>query len=365
MKLIINQPRASYFVGGAELISFEHAANLFKLGNEVCFFTISPQSIGLESSAQYKSFCKDYGDKINIVEIDQNKKALDIYNVQPGQDRCRWNVESIFYNQQLYAALSNQSEVFDAVLSYYNLDAAFVPEHKVKKNVLYLCGTPKQQDDFQGSFLSVYDKVIAISDTVQSYWEVYCKQKIEIVSTGVNFDKFALKAFGEQNNKQINLLYVGRLISRKNVNLILHAAEKLSKKHSVNLTIVGDGPEKKQLELISKTAIFTGVVANTEEYYKQADIFVSPSEYGEGVQGVILEAMSCGLTVVATNSDINKSLLQDGRGFVIEPTSADLLRGIEDAINANRQQIGLKARAHIIKNYSWLEMTKKIEECVR
>ena len=40
MKIIINQPRASYFAGGAEMISLEHAVNLFKLNHEVYFFTI-------------------------------------------------------------------------------------------------------------------------------------------------------------------------------------------------------------------------------------------------------------------------------------------------------------------------------------
>ena len=48
MKIIINQPRSSYFVGGAEMISFNHAINFLKQGHEVYYFTISPKSVGIK-----------------------------------------------------------------------------------------------------------------------------------------------------------------------------------------------------------------------------------------------------------------------------------------------------------------------------
>jgi hypothetical protein len=56
MKVIINQPRASYFVGGAEMISLDHAANFLKLDHEVYFFTIKPKSIGANYSVQFQKF---------------------------------------------------------------------------------------------------------------------------------------------------------------------------------------------------------------------------------------------------------------------------------------------------------------------
>lgn len=362
MKIIINQPRASYFVGGAELVSFEHAVNFLKLGNEVHFFTISPKSIGLEYSSQFKDFQKNFADRITIVEINQHPRAVDVYKIQPGENQYRWNVESIHYNKKLYNTLYNFNEEFDVIFSYYNLDAVFVPENKVKKSILYLCGTPKQKDDFQGSFLSAYDKVIAISDTVKQYWQMYRKSQIEVISTGVDFEKFSPLKHKLNNGKTIKLLYVGRLIARKNVDKIIHAYEKLKNKYPLSLTIVGDGPEREQLEAISQSTIFTGVVANTEDYYKNSDIFISPSEYGEGVQGVMLEAMSCQMTIVATNSDINKTLLENERGFVVEPTIDSVVSGIEKALTANRKEIGQKSRQFILENYNWLEITKKIQE---
>ena len=365
MKIIINQPRASYFVGGAEMISFDHAVNLLKLNNEVYFFTISPKSIGLKYSDQFKKFYENYFDKIHIIEINQDERAKYIYDIQPGEDRCRWNIESIFYNQKLYEYISRHKEIYDVIFSYYNLDAVFVPRNSISKNVLYLCGIPKEQNDFQGSFLSAYDNILAISDDVKESWKKYCRGEIKVISTGVDCNRFLPKDIENVNLKEIVLLYVGRLITRKNIDNIIYAFEKIRPKYNIKLLIVGDGPDRKRLESISSKCVFTGVVTDTETYYKQADIFISPSEFGEGLQGTILEAMSCGLTIVATENKINKQLLSDGRGIIVEPFVESIIEGIEKAILTDKIEIAKKNRKYVLDNYSWLNKTSEILEVLK
>ena len=363
MKIIINQPRASYFVGGAEMISFDHAINMLKLNNEVYFFTIAPKSIGLKYSVQFEKFYKNYHDKIHIIEINQDPKIKYIYDIVPGEDRIRWNVESIFYNQRLYDYLNNHDEVYDLIFSYYNLDSVFVPSNKVKKNALYLCGIPRSQNDFQGSFLYAYDKVIAISKEVKESWKKYAKDGIDVVATGVDCDRFSLKEFNDK--KTINLLYVGRLIKRKNIDRIIKSYKKLYNKYDIKLTIVGDGPDRKRLEGIFDKCEFTGVVANTEDYYKMADIFVTPSQFGEGLQGTILEAMSSGLTIVATNTPINSKLLSSNRGFLCGSDVPSIVDAIKKAINSNMKITGPKNHKYVVSKYSWLSKTKELLEVLK
>ncbi len=365
MKIVINQPRSSYFVGGAEMISFNHAINFLKQGNEVYYFTISPKSVGLKYSSQFKKFYNDYFNKINIIEINQDEKIKYIYKIKPGEDRCRWNIESIFYNQKIYEYIFEHNINYDIIFSYYILDAIFVPNKLISKNVLYLCGTPKSQNDFQGSFLSSYDIVIAISQSVKKVWEKYYNKNMAVVSTGIDCKRFSVKDFPSKDSEQITILYVGRLISRKNVDKIIYAFENLSKKYSLKLIIVGDGPDRKRLENISKDVKFTGTVTNTEMIYQQSDIFVSPSEYGEGLQGTVLEAMSCGLTIVATETQVNKQLLADGRGFVVTPTVDSILKGIEKAINADRKTIAKQCREYVVKNYNWENKISEILEVIK
>jgi len=264
-----------------------------------------------------------------------------------------------------YEYISKHKESYDVIFSYYNLDAVFVPKDLINKNVLYLCGIPREQNDFQGSFLSVYDDVLAISDEVKESWKKYCKKEVEVISTGVDCDRFLLKNIQNVNSEEIVLLYVGRLISRKNVDNIIYAFERLRAKYNVKLLIVGDGPDKKHLESISNDCVFTGVVTDTENYYKQADIFISPSAFGEGLQGTILEAMSCGLTIVATNTKINKQLLSNGRGILVEPSVESIVEGLEKAIDMDRVEIAKKNRKYVLDNYSWLNKTNEILEVLK
>lgn len=363
MKIIINQPRSSYFVGGTEMISFQHAINFLKLGHEVHFFTISPKSIDLDYSKQFKNFYNEYSKKIKFIEINQDKKIKYIYDITPGEDRCRWNIESIYYNQKLYEYLINAKYKYDLIISYYNLDAVFIPRNKIKNNLLYLCGIPREQNDFQGSFLSTYDNIIAISEEVKESWKKYSKDEIKVVSTGVDYDRFCINE--NKMNDKISLLFVGRIISRKNVDMIVRAYEKLKNEYNLELTIVGDGPDIDNVKKISKNVSFLGVVDNTEDYYKKADIFITPSKYGEGLQGTILEAMSCGLIVVATNTKINKSLLSFGRGFLVEPELDSVIQGIKNAINSDRKKISEKNRSYIIKKYNWLDKCKEMLEGIK
>ncbi len=362
MKIIINQPRATYYVGGAEMISFEHAINLFELGNEVYFFTISPKSIGLKYSTQFEKFYEKYSGKINIIELEQEQKIRYIYNIEPGEDRYRWNIESIFYNQKLYEYIFKHKTKYDIIFSYYILDAIFIPRRFISKNVLYLCGTPKQQNDFQKSLISVYDINLAISDEVKESWQSYYNDRIKVISTGVDCNRFTPPKKEASKYKGLTLLYVGRLISRKNIDKIIYAFEKLYDKYEIRLFVVGDGPERKNLEGISKNVIFTGVVNDTDEYYKKADIFISPSGYGEGLQGTILEAMSCGLTIIATNTAINKRLLSHDRGFTIEPNVNSIVDGIETAILADRDKIAANCRKYVLDHYDWKKKTTEILE---
>ncbi len=363
MKIIINQPRASYFVGGAEMISFDHAINMLKLNNEVYFFTIDPKSIGLKYSIQFEKFYRNYSEQIHIIQINQDSRVKYIYDIEPGEDRCRWNVESMFYNQKLYDYLNDHNDKYDVIFSYYNLDSVFIPRNKIGKNVLYLCGIPRSQNDFQGSFLYAYDKIIAISKEVKESWRKYAKNGIDVISTGVDCDRFSLKEY--KDSSTINLLFVGRLISRKNIDMIIKSYKKLYNKYDIKLTIVGDGPDRKRLERIFDKCIFTGVVANTEDYYKNADIFVTPSKFGEGLQGTILEAMSCGLTIVATNTKINNRLLSNNRGFLCEPEVNSIVKAIKNAINANRKSIASKNHKYVVDKYSWLIKTKELLEVLK
>lgn len=104
------------------------------------------------------------------------------------------------------------------------------------------------------------------------------------------------------------VLSVGRLSQEKgHVDLILALAalRRISPSLRFKLIIVGDGPEREQIEIVAQTnglteqLLFTGQVSQVQQYYAIADIVALPS-YSEGSPNVLLEAMSAGLPIVAT-----------------------------------------------------------------
>ncbi|MDB5282004.1 MAG: glycosyl transferase group 1 [Bacteroidota bacterium] len=103
-----------------------------------------------------------------------------------------------------------------------------------------------------------------------------------------------------------------------------------AKGHSnFRLTLIGDGPQRKQLEQRTKEngvqniVHFTGVINDPEKHLHGSHVYVH-SALLEGFGLVIVEAMGCGLPVVATNGGGNAEIIKNGHdGYVIENRNAE------------------------------------------
>jgi phosphatidyl-myo-inositol dimannoside synthase len=117
--------------------------------------------------------------------------------------------------------------------------------------------------------------------------------------------------------------------------------------------ICGDGDDQARLEAKVQTlgladrVVFAGYVPEAEkaDHYRLADAFVMPGR-GEGFGIVYLEALACGIPVVASSADASReAVLDGGLGAVVDPNDpADLRRGILEALRQGRglvpEQIG-------------------------
>lgn len=113
------------------------------------------------------------------------------------------------------------------------------------------------------------------------------------------------------------LLYVGQLIPRKNVGSIINAMDRLSDLR-INLSVVGDGPMRDQLENRAKSSgqniTFHGFVPRSKifHYYLESDLLVLPSK--EEVWGLVInEALACGVPVIVSSKcGCATDLVRDG-----------------------------------------------------
>ncbi|MBI4999595.1 glycosyltransferase family 4 protein, partial [Candidatus Gottesmanbacteria bacterium] len=138
------------------------------------------------------------------------------------------------------------------------------------------------------------------------------------------------------------VLFVGRAIPIKGGDTLTKVVTKINP--AINIAIISDaGP---LLDLFKATAqkhknfIFVGGVSyeKLHHYYKAADIFVIPSRYEEGAARVMMEAVSCGTPVVASNRGAIPSVLDPTVAIFVDPTEENLKKAIED-LYANPQKL--------------------------
>jgi len=153
------------------------------------------------------------------------------------------------------------------------------------------------------------------------------KDKIRVISTGISMKTIDHK-FREDVRKEFKIrqdtkivVFAGLMVPRKGVEKIIAMAEHL-KKENVVFLLAGDGPLKnkyiddaKKLGLSNKM-MFLGWRKDMPRLYQGSDILVLPAE-GEGLPGVVMEAMSYGVPCVASDIPCIPDLIEDGvSGFL-------------------------------------------------
>ncbi len=153
--------------------------------------------------------------------------------------------------------------------------------------------------------------------------------KVKVVPNGVE-EKYYYNQSRKLHNKP-RLLFVGRLNFQKNLKQLLRALDGVSDQFETN--IVGDGEQEQELKKLTKELklqyiYFAGRADGQKliNYYKQADIFVLPSER-EGMPLVLLEAMAMALPIVATNVTGSRDVVRDSEnGLLVPYNDADAFR---------------------------------------
>ena len=161
-------------------------------------------------------------------------------------------------------------------------------------------------------------------------------ERISVVPVGINEDVFSIKR-NTSEGKPINLLFVGRLVKEKGLDVLLNALNEVNVKKDAHVTVVGEGPLKGQYtELAARLGVsdkvsFKGFLTREEilSYLSRMDVLVVPSLI-ENFPRITLEGMGAGIPVVASAvGGIPEQITDDVDGILVPPGDQ---RELADAI---------------------------------
>lgn len=152
---------------------------------------------------------------------------------------------------------------------------------------------------------------------------------------------FPMPRRAEHTDESAHVLFVGRLTPSKRVDMLIDAFTRISTNH-VDLWIVGEGPERIQLERqaqhLGAQVRFWGSLRGQDLHrvFCKADLFVLPGLGGLAIQ----EAMSCGLPIIVADGDGTQfDLVGESNGWTIQPGNINALEAsLRDALK-DRQNL--------------------------
>jgi glycosyltransferase involved in cell wall biosynthesis len=209
---------------------------------------------------------------------------------------------------------------------------------------------------------------IAIKEGVQA-------ERVLVIQNGIRpvpiegVDRFGVRMEAGVGEQDIFLISVGRLVYQKAHEYLVAAMPEVLKEFpNVKVGICGDGVLRAELESqihslgLSNSVRLFGRSDHVANYLASADVFVMPSRW-EGLPIALLEAMSAGLPVIATNVEGVDEVIVDGeQGLLVPVGNVDaLVRAILQLLRdpAMRARMGLSSKQRIAERYSIDQMSER------
>lgn len=215
------------------------------------------------------------------------------------------------------------------------------------------------------------DRILTVSPEIKEIVHQRFKlknSKIAILKNGIIFDDHCYEPVNLEkeffiSRNTLKILAVGRLSYQKAMEVLVRAAFELVKQgvHDLLVMIVGEGDERIRLEKLIKDidmgnhVKLLGIRHDVIGLMKVSDIFVLPSRY-EGLSIAMIEAMACGLPIVASEVPGLRSYIEHGRNGLLFPVEdhtamVKCIRQIAEDRNL-RERLSIGAKESFEKEYN-------------
>lgn len=217
-------------------------------------------------------------------------------------------------------------------------------------------------------FYKPQGKICFASNYIKSQYQIVFRKKFSnciVINNGVNSDKFRVIA-SRQPTKTVTM--VGRLDGSKNFEGLICSAARI--KHRIpklKINIVGDGPDRTDLVRLADTLglnqniNFLGTRRDIPQILNKTNVFVFLNKPIEGFGIVLIEAMSCGLPVIANAVGASVEIINHNKNGLLVNTDEELDHSLIRVLNDSElaANLGKNARKTVIQKFSINGMVEK------
>lgn len=217
---------------------------------------------------------------------------------------------------------------------------------------------------------------VAVADAVKEYTCAnlsFPRERTYVVHNGVDTRFFQPPEHAGPEHPVPVIGTAGRFVPEKGHELLFRAAAELLREGvGFRLRVAGAGSLQERYEkLIDELGLrsvteLPGQVADMRSFYRSIDVFALPSPSAEGLPITLLEAMSMGIPVVATDVGGTSELVENGRsGILVPPRDAGaLVEGLRSTLldRALRDQLGKEARERVVGTFDLSTTCERMEQ---
>jgi glycosyltransferase involved in cell wall biosynthesis len=368
MRICVYTESALPLVGGQELVVDQLAREFLNFGHEVVVLAPRPRGVAVG------------GDTGLPYAVVRHPRFVSTYRFARFYSRYLARLRNRFPFDVLHchsvqptghvAACSKIRNSFPTVITSHCGDICPESRHFTKPGAIHRCRLALQRAD----------AAVAITNFVEQRLRTLSPdiKKLVKIPNGVDYFRF-----GSQVRRIIGInqdllrygffLFIGRMVSRKGVDLLLHAFKTASAETRAGVVIAGTGPEAEAMKLLAKElgiahrAQFIGHVAGDDKIWllQNAIATVIPSRISEGFPLVLLESYAAGRPVIANRiRGLEELVTNNHTGFLVPPDSANCLsRALLTAAGcpANTNRLGETAKAFAAQ-YEWTAIARRYIE---